>query len=352
MNRISKVLIATLSLAAGSLWLNMAQAASFDCAKARTKVEKMNEILIKRLLVLAMVVLGAFVLASPPLYAAGTAQKHGLVTNIGFMKHPPKAWVKEFPMCDAFLKVKWFDAAKGVGYSVYNLYVNGKKSKRTFAALVFVSHGRPHYDYDVDKWRKDGTLPKIFREVKNANNMAFYFYHSERIPGDISLADHRENVCVPYPSNLPLGYIQRPGGALDGEKKLGQRMWLAEMKEVGDIYSEKEIVARYKRLSNLLGVFPYYRQGLNTFKAYKVLDLNMDGTADFIGDRIIYTYKGRYYKARRMWKSPADPTWGDYYFPTSHKSCFVGILSRDFYLATDGKSYYLENSCNLTALMR
>lgn len=39
MNRVSKLLIATLSVAAGSLWLSIAQAASFDCAKAHTKIE-------------------------------------------------------------------------------------------------------------------------------------------------------------------------------------------------------------------------------------------------------------------------------------------------------------------------
>ena len=41
MHGATKVLLAIMSLAAGSLWLNSAQAASFDCAKARTKVEKM-----------------------------------------------------------------------------------------------------------------------------------------------------------------------------------------------------------------------------------------------------------------------------------------------------------------------
>ena len=288
------------------------------------------------------------------------------VTNIGFMKNPPEAWVKQFPMCNAFLKVKWVDRTKGVGYSVYNLYVNGKKSGKTFSALIFLNWGRPHYDYDVDKWRNEGKLQDIFEGVVKTKDIGMYLSDDMRISyrmmnpegeaPEISLADHRENVCIPYPPDRPQGYSKIP--FLKQIK--GQRMWLADIKEVGKVYSKQKIMTQYLKVKQFIhpmpgDMYPGYDE-LANFKHYRILDLNNDGANDFlVGEEGVgnstYFYRGKHYQMRPMWKNPSDDLYGAYYYPSSGKTCHAG-MSSNFYITTDGKSYYLNNSCNLTDLMR
>jgi hypothetical protein len=60
----------------------------------------------------------------------GKATVTTVLTNIGFMKSPPKELKKRFPMCDAFFKVEWIEE-KRIGYSRYDLYRDGKKKSKT-----------------------------------------------------------------------------------------------------------------------------------------------------------------------------------------------------------------------------
>ena len=96
---------------------------------------------------------------------AGKATATPVLTNIGFMKNPPKELREKFPMCDAFLKVGWIDKEKKIGCSRYDLYQDGKK-KGQMTALIYLNQYYPHFDYDLNVYRRAGELNKIFTFIK------------------------------------------------------------------------------------------------------------------------------------------------------------------------------------------
>lgn len=286
------------------------------------------------------------------------------ITNIGFMKSPPKDWKENFPMCDAFLKVEWIDEEKEVGYSVYDIYKDGKKVGKPRGALIFISEFHPHFDFDVDKWRKNGKLKELFSVIRNHKNMEQNFINFDRIhvspPDDwahISLADYRENVCIPYPPHKSIGFYKNEyWNAPDIYDPGDQRMWIAEIRQVGKIYNDQQIKERVEKIKTLMtpvDTFPGY-DVFSDLKKYSVIDFNGDGIEDYlagtdaVGDTV-YSHVNQYYKMTPMWAQQLESTFGEYQFPTSHKTCRAGLPS-DFFLTTDGKNYFLNNKCNLTEL--
>lgn len=111
--------------------------------------------------ILARILFGWLSLAMPDQTAI--AAQH--IDNIGFMKNPPKELREKFPMCDAFLKVKWIDKEKKIGYSRYDFFVDGKKRGR-ITALVYLGDYMPSLDLDLYNYTKQGTLQKIFSFIK------------------------------------------------------------------------------------------------------------------------------------------------------------------------------------------
>lgn len=98
------------------------------------------------------------------------------ISNIGFMKDPPKGLKDKFPMCDAFLKVKWYDEENSIGYSEYEFYNKGKKSNRVAHAMIYLDEDRPEFMIDLERFRKDlerehkkGDLKTIFEMIGQGN---------------------------------------------------------------------------------------------------------------------------------------------------------------------------------------
>ena len=161
------------------------------------------------------------------------------ITNIGFEKNPPATWVKKFPMCDKFLKVKWIDEEKRIGFSRYDLYQNEKKSGQ-MTALVYINKYFPHYGYDVYQYAAKNEMDKLFRYIREGKivgrdeqlqidykGRVITFWSTIPLnPVKATIADNTMNLCVVYPK--------------------GDLAWIVEGKKVSKTYSKNEINIKLK----------------------------------------------------------------------------------------------------------
>lgn len=281
------------------------------------------------------------VLASPELFAGEFGNKNVApdISNIGFMKNPPKALTEKFPMCDAFLKVEWIDKEKKIGYSNYEAIVKNKKNKfigekKLVWALVNMN-GAPGIDYDVYEYKRQGRLNEIFERVKNGKvkigvpmmieykGETISLYGGKAVNEDSIhplLSDHRQAVCVAYPDK--------------------QRAWIVEGKNVKQFLSGAEQDSLFYKV-NLKA--PFSRR---LFESLWVLDINFDKVNDYIYEAsIIYFKSGELYQPERVTEYPNFK----YIFPPGNGVCRTGIGVGN-QLTTDGKHYYLNDQCNLTEL--
>jgi hypothetical protein len=274
-----------------------------------------------------------------------------VLTNIGFMKNPPKELKEKFPMCDAFLKVEWIDKEKKIGYSRYELYGEGGQEKRKTSALIYLNRDFPRFAYDLGVEERSGRMQKVFSLIKQGEVVPYftgqcscnleiqYKEDGQTVAEDFSpreseysgtLADNRKNVCIPYPDN--------------------QRMWIAEGKQAGKIYSSEELARINKELTE---------SGLDSFPLEEsvVMDINLDGVNDyFAGIRVAYSYGGRFYEStplnrgkKNIKKIPGAEPRGS--FPPNQKTC-DDLPTGEIYFTTDGRNIYLSNQCNLTKLIK
>lgn len=292
----------------------------------------------KMILVLLLVLFPATV------FAGEAAKKNAIpdIKNIGFMENPPKKLKEKFPMCDAFLKVKWIDKEKNIGYSRYDLYREGKKSERPAFALIHLHETLPDFHYDLSVYEGAGGIgaKKVFEIIKRGEveRDTSFFRIQDPIEGELqftiilgTLADNRLNVCIPYPDN--------------------QMMWIAEGKTVDKMYSAEEASNIFKKLKTFIE-FPPERLGIGF---YLVIDMNFDGKEDYVGEggRIIYSYGSKYYAMEPVKKK--DAAYADdvdeWSFPPTQKKCRLNYWSGPN-LTTDGKNFFLNNECNLTELTK
>jgi len=261
------------------------------------------------------------------------------ITNIGFEKNPPEEWVKKFPMCDKFLKVKWIDKEKKIGFSKYDIYQNGKKNGR-MTALVYLNEFYPHFGYDVYQYAAQKKLKKLFNFVREGRivgrdeqlqidykGRVITFWSTIPLnPVKATIADNTMNLCIVYPK--------------------GDLAWIAEGKKVSKIYSQNEVLQKLKVLHK-------YIPGLviNALEDFIFLDVNLDGKDDYIYRGMIYSVKDQYFSRKRN-KSfyKVSEKYVEYFFPHNNKKCVNKGFSN--YIVTDGKNYILSNKCNLTKLTK
>ncbi len=296
-------------------------------------------------LILAIMILAlsfVFVMAgSSKIYAGETEKKTdtSTLTNRGFMKNPPQELKEKFPMCDAFLDVEWIDKEKKIGYSTYDLYKDGKKDGQ-MTALIYLNQYYPHFDYDLNVYKRKGKLNEIFSFIKKGEIVGKDFLltisDSKKkimfwptigwigIKGP-SFSDHCKNVCIPYP-----GY---------------EMIWIIEGKHVGKVFTEKQIKERYEIMKKH---FPDLQ--LSMFKEWAVIDLNRDDIDDYYGEYgwFVYSFANQYFE---MTKTGAGVDYIEFNIPRSSKTCVLKPFGV-YYLTTDGKNYFFSNQCNLTELTR
>lgn len=266
--------------------------------------------------------------------------------NIGFMENPPKELKEKFPMCDAFLKVEWIDKEKKIGYSRYDLYRDGKKDERAAFALIHLDERFPQFDYDLSVFEGIGRIgvEKVFEIIKKGkvaprdtyltigydNHKELDFEFVGFTQGySFTLADNRLNVCIPYPDD--------------------QRMWIAEGKSLYKMYSEEEAPKILKKLKALTKFPPE----LLWDRVDAIIDANFDGLEDyFYGGGIIYSYGSKHFAMRPLWVREGDDTFGQWSFPPNQKECELKGWRGPLFLTTDGKSFFLNNQCNLTELTK
>jgi len=272
------------------------------------------------------------------------------ISNVGFMENPPKELKEKFPMCDAFLKVEWIDKEKKIGYSQYDFYKDGRKIGGVTSALVHLDEQYPAFDYNLEEFRKSGKLKELFAMIKRGDvergmgegGSETLMIADERKDGrfvqefggieadwdihGLSLAEHKMNVCIPYPDN--------------------QRMFFAENKEVGKIYHESEIANKLAELKKWIPDLPF-------FENYTLIDVNFDGKEDYYAEGMLYSYGNRYYEMKIQGPGLKGGPYTKLIAPTTHKTCEFLALSRfGYYFTTDGKNILINNQCNLTELTK
>lgn len=264
--------------------------------------------------------------------------KSGEITNIGFEKNPPAIWVKKFPMCDKFLKVKWIDKKKKIGFSKYDIYQEGKKTK-VVSALVHLHDVYPRFEYDFYEYEKKNKLEDIYNFIRKgdvvATNQYLTINNGEKITfwpnlasvyPEPSLSDNYFNVCVTYPDE--------------------QRIWLLEGRKVKNTYLKDVLVKKYKNISKFVSI-----PSLDIFKEYLVTDMNFDGIDDYYGLGLIYSFGEQFYsgKQKRIVLIKGE-THMEYIYPPNNKKC-LKETNHDF-ITFDSKSYYINNKCNLNNLIK
>lgn len=280
--------------------------------------------------------LGLLSMWTPSVYAAmaNTNSTLPAISNIGFMKDPPKEWRKQYPMCDAFLRVTWLNKDKRIGYSTFSYFTDGIRHGK-MTALVYIGPSYASFDMDLYKYRHDGSLSDIIsfirrgKIVHSESSLALIIRRGSReiaffpAKSDLSLAKFSRNVCIPYPD--------------------GSRMWLAEGRKVDETYSANIKMEKYEILKKY---FPHLLPTM--FDQWDVVDLNHDGLDDyFYAGHPIYSTGNQYYEMKKLHGNwPAET----YKFPPTNMTCELTYGAH--YLTTDGKSYFLGNQCNLTELTR
>ena len=266
--------------------------------------------------------------------SSGNEQEN--ISNIGFEENPPSVWVKRYPMCDKFLKVKWVDKDKKIGFSKYEIYKNGIKNGH-MQALIYLNKRYPRIEYDLYKHLKKDKFEDIFSFIKNGeiagrdqnliiklNDKKLTFWPT--MPANTTLADFRMNVCVPYPD--------------------GKLMWLAEGKKVENTYNDVERKLKYKKLLDFDPGF-----SLSRFNDSWIVDFNFDGVHDYFTKGFFYSIGKKYYRLKKTkFILKNGMQFHEYIFPPEKHTCIKPFGLN--YLTTDGENYYFSNQCNITSSIR
>lgn len=294
---------------------------------------------IKRSAWFAMTLLCLQAMGSDGLFA-GEMEGKGVaddISNIGFMKNPPKALKEKFPMCDAFLKVEWIDKEKKIGYTHYEaLLINDKgilgTEKKKVWALVNLDDLSPSYTLDIYQYKRQGRMEELFDLVKNGEPSKVPAFFAIKYKGKTTvfydplspvLSDNRQTVCIAYPDE--------------------QRAWIIEGKSVKKSYSEAQQVILSDRIVDTGKLIPKTR-----LREFWLLDLNFDSKPDFFLNR---TFATEYSWLDKLYQVSYEVEKFDFKltFPPSNRTCHVKD-NGTFPLTTDGKNYYISNQCNLTKL--
>jgi hypothetical protein len=270
------------------------------------------------------------------------------ISNIGFMKNPPKELKEKFPMCDAFLKVEWIDTKKKIGYSHYEFVDEGKK--KNVWALITLDDLMPSYTLDIYQYKHKNKMEELFALVKHGkagrvqdtffiDGDGFYEIFNEPL-----LSDNQQTVCIVYPD--------------------GQRAWIIEGKTVEHMFSELrtiEMVTEFNKLempdytpeyATAHGRKLYSKFTKEIIDPFWVLDINHDGKPDLVRisyakEFVIFSFAERYYQMAIKNILDEYNVWS---FPPQQNICELKPHGHSSFLTTDGKNYFLNNQCNLTQL--
>lgn len=268
----------------------------------------------------------------PLTFAASSNADTPSAINRGFIEDPPQAWKERFPMCEAYLNVEWIDPDKKIGYSCYETWSEGKKKK----IWALVSLDIPGFNYDVYQYWRKGKLKDLFAAVKNGkvfeDNALSIRSKMKRIDfypiRELVLSNFEKNVCIVYPDQ--------------------KQAWIVEGKKVGKAYNEKRIDEMYRTIEIFIPGLP-----MRFFQKVIAVDINFDGIDDYFAEGwLTYSFGDKYLSMKRgVHRHERGYSLYPFVFPPSGKVCTLSSsVWSGYYLITDGKSFSLNNECNLTEL--
>ena len=213
-----------------------------------------------------------------------------IMENPGFLRKIPQALKLKFPMCNAFLDVKWIDKTKKIGYSSYDAFLfgdgNTKKAKVNIFALVYLDDFRPSYTLDIYQYKKQNRMNELFEIVKNGtairNGVRFEIKYKGGVIdfyGHISpvLSGHSQTICIAYPD--------------------ASKAWIIEGKAVTNAYTDEQRKEIFNRISQIdKNIDP------KKLDSEWILDINFDGKDDYVPDviyesigMIVYSWSDKLY---------------------------------------------------------
>ena len=243
-----------------------------------------------------------FVLALTPLNADTSeyieAQIKKYSDNVGFVKGGQRDVLKQqFPMCDEFLDVHWFEKRPGKlqrGWRKYTSY----DYKYDVYEDKYTELDKPVTVYELVEIQKDGdaqyyglyfirrafpeTWKQVIQEMTISGNNRQYTFHYLSKKYDVSkfhlsMGKQYLNICVAIPN----GHIE-----LFYEIKTVNRVLSdGEQNELIKIINDSEI----KFLKNV-------------FENYSLEDINNDGDMDLVNYKMpysLYLFNGKYQKSKR-----------------------------------------------------
>lgn len=279
--------------------------------------------------------------------------------NVGFIQGEKRAsYQKQFPMCDEFTDVHWFDKKpnkpqRGWRYYTYYPYVYDANTQKDILSnkedsgyeMVEIEEDESvHYYglYFIQKAFKETWKDVIQEMTITGNNQQFTLHYQgqkyDNSKYKFSMTQNYKNVCIVKPD--------------------GQTAVFYEMKRANKALSDEEIEIYLKTIQRDIKTLNYSNPYvLSDLKNAYLLDINNDGILDFAPtgdkwvarDKWIYSIKGAYQMPTYQKIQGNEKTIQIYLEPK--QGCITNTFDGILFLR--GKELFYQNNddiCNLTQL--
>lgn len=277
--------------------------------------------------------------------------------NIGFIASTQRETLKQqFPMCDEFLDVHWFEKKPNTLQRGWRKYTTAFDYKYDSNLAQYVKKEQDTTVYELVEIQEDGhaeyyglyfikrAFPDNWKEVIQdvnitGNNKQFTFHYKSKkyevSKFKFNMADNYLNICVAKPDNqTALFYeMKRANKVLsDGE----QDKFIEDMKNIGLKYKKEYL------------------------KNITLMDINNDGKMDMLNGSpwMRYSYKDIILNSDRHKLYINEYYQYTYTFPPNNKKCMVNSLKGYIYMYNNNLLYSTfkysskrnPTICNLTEL--
>lgn len=277
--------------------------------------------------------------------------------NIGFIQGEKRTILKQqFPMCDAFLNIHWFEKKPNIPQRGWRKYTTAFDYKYDSNLAQYVKKEQDTTVYELVEIQEDGhaeyygiyfikrAFPKTWKQVIQdvnitGNNKQFTFHYKSK-KYEVSkfkfmMADNYLNICVATPgTQTALFYEMRRANKVLSDEE--QDKFIEDMKNIGLKYKKEYL------------------------KNITLMDINNDGKIDMVNGSpwMRYSYKDIILNSDRHKLYINEYYQYTYIFPPNNKKCIVNSLKGYIYIYNNNLLYSTfkysskrnPTICNLTEL--
>jgi hypothetical protein len=280
--------------------------------------------------------------------------------NIGFIASTQRETLKQqFPMCDEFLDVHWFEKKPNTLQRGWRKYTTAFDYKYDADKAEYVKKEEDTTVYELVEIQEDGhaeyyglyfikrAFPKTWKQVIqdmtiSGNNKQFTFHYKgkkyDASKFKFNMADNYLNICVAKPDN--------------------ETALFYEMRRASKVLSDEEMKDYFYEIKRDVPSMDYSdSMVIDNIHNAIIYDINNDNILDFLWNREmwIYSVEKKFYKTipKKEWKENHFKR--IYLYPPKNLKCIIEEKQiynvEHFY--TDGYSLYFteyRQNCNLTQL--